>query len=200
MNGITVTMAIVDFIPVILFFIAAMILQNDFYSKLSKTKYTLLSAGSMMVFTGGLLKAVWKILYALNICDYPALDLSFFPLSGIGFLLVFLSLTGICTKTFSNKALTIVPVMTSNMPFVIIQIIGCAGTQGMLFAKSLQMKKKSAALMYIIAFIFMLGMGYLSAKFDDSSSMHWLAQCTNIVSQGAFLCGTWILHTAGLNK
>ncbi|MBQ7888371.1 MAG: hypothetical protein IJ356_01280 [Erysipelotrichaceae bacterium] len=200
MNEITVTMAIVDFIPVVLFFIAAILLQNDFYNKLSKTKYTLLASGSMMVFVGGLLKATWKILYALNICDYPALDFSFFPLSGIGFLLVFLSLTGICSKSFNNKLLTVVPVFTSNMPFVILQIIGCAGTQGMLFVKSLQMKKKSAAVMFVVAFIFMLGMGYLSAKFDDSSSMHWLAQCTNIVSQGAFLAGTWILHKAKLNK
>ena len=199
MNGITVTMAIVDFIPVVLFFIAAVVLQNDLYVKLSKTKYTLLSAGSLMVFIGGTLKATWKILYALNICDYQALDISFFPFQGIGFLLVFLSLTGICSKKF-NKLYSVVPVFTSNMPFVILQVIGCAGTQFMLMGKSLQMKKKSAFAMYIIAFIFMLGMGYLSAKFDDSSSMHWLAQCTNIISQGAFLAGTSILHKAGLGK
>ena len=199
MNGITVTMAIVDFIPVVLFFIAAVVLQNDLYAKLSKTKYTLLSAGSLMIFIGGALKATWKILYALNICDYQALDISFFPFQGIGFLLVFLSLTGICSKKF-NKLYSVVPVFTSNMPFVILQVIGCAGTQFMLMGKSLQMKKKSAFVMYIIAFIFMLGMGYLSAKFDDSSSMHWLAQCTNIISQGAFLAGTSILHKAGLGK
>ena len=199
MNGITVTMAIVDFIPVVLFFIAAVLLQSDLYTKLSKTKYTLLSAGSLMIFIGGALKATWKILYALNICDYQALDISFFPFQGIGFLLVFLSLTGICSKKF-NKLYSVVPVFTSNMPFVILQVIGCAGTQFMLMGKSLQMKKKSAFVMYIIAFIFMLGMGYLSAKFDDSSSMHWLAQCTNIISQGAFLAGTSILHKAGLGK
>ena len=199
MNGITLTMAIVDFIPVVLFFIAALLLQNDLYSKLSRTKYTLLSAGSLMIFIGGALKATWKILYALNICDYQALDISFFPFQGIGFLLVFLSLTSICSKKF-NQLYTVVPVFTSNMPFVILQVIGCAGTQFMLMGKSLQMKKKSAFVMYIIAFIFMLAMGYLSAKFDDSSSMHWLAQCTNIISQGAFLAGTLILHKAGLGK
>lgn len=199
MNGITVTMAIVDFIPVVLFFVAAVLLQNDLYSKLSKFKYTLLSAGSLMIFIGGALKATWKILYALNICDYQALDISFFPFQGIGFMLVFLSLTSICSKKF-NKAYSVVPVFLSNMPFVILQVIGCAGTQFMLMRKSLQMKKKSAFVMYVIAFIFMLGMGYLSAKFDDTSSMHWMAQCTNIISQGAFLGGTVILHKAGLEK
>lgn len=198
MNGITVFMALVDFIPVVFFFLAAMILQSDLYSKLSKTKYTLLAAGSLMVLIGGALKALWKILYALSICDFKALDISFFPFQGIGFLLVFFSLTGICSKKFYTKALSVVPVYLSNMPFIIIQVIGCAGTQFMLIAKSLQMKKKSAAVLYLIAFIFMLGMGYLGAKFDDSSSMHWLAQCTNIISQLSFLAGTWLLHKAGL--
>ena len=70
----------------------------------------------------------------------------------------------------------------------------------MLFQKSLQMKQKSAASLYVIAFLFMLGMGYLGAKFDDSSSMHWLAQCTNIISQLSFLSGTYILHKAGLRN
>ena len=196
MNGITVFMAIVDFIPVILFFAAALLLQHDLYSSLSKTNYTLLSAGSLMIFTGGALKATWKILYALNICDFVALDISFFPFQGIGFLFVFLSLTSFCSK----KLLSVVPVFASNMPFVILQVIGCAGTQFVLMTKSLQMKKISAALMYLVSFIFMLGMGYLSAKFDDSSSMHWLAQCTNIISQGTFLSGTLILHQSGLKN
>ena len=200
MNGITVSMALVDYIPVVLFFIAALLLQNDLYSKLSKIKYTLLASGSMMVLVGGTLKATWKILYALNICDFQALDISFFPFQGIGFLLVFFSLTGICSKKFGTKLYAAVPVFASNMPFIIIQIIGCAGTQFMLFQKSLQMKQKSAASLYVIAFLFMLGMGYLGAKFDDSSSMHWLAQCTNIISQLSFLSGTYILHKAGLRN
>ena len=65
-------------------------------------------------------------------------------------------------------------------------------------AKHDKMKKKSGAVCFLLAFIFMLGMGYLGAKFDDSSNMHWVAQCTNILSQGSFLLGTWILHKNGL--
>ncbi|NLB43082.1 MAG: hypothetical protein GX815_12685 [Clostridiales bacterium] len=54
-----------------------------------------------------------------------------------------------------------------------------------------------AAALFVVAFVFMLGMGYLSSQFDDSSSMHWLAQSVNIVSQGALLGGVRILHRAG---
>lgn len=200
MNGITVTMAIVDYIPVILFFIAAIILLGDLYFKLSRSNYTLLASGTIMVFLAGTLKATWKILYALQICDYQTLDTCFFPMQGIGFLLFFIGILGMFQQKKQASLLSIVPIYASNMPFIILQIIGCAGAQWALVIKSLQMKKKSAAILFIIAFIFMLAMGYLSAKFDDSSTMHWIAQCVNIVSQGALLSGTWILHKAGLRN
>ena len=199
MNGISVTMAIVDFIPVVLYFIAAIILQRDLYSKMTKGGYALLATGSYMVLISGIYKATWKILYALNICDFVALDTSMFPMQAPGFILVFLSLVGMHTKSHKNAMrVTAVPVFLSNMPFIIMQVIGCAGAQACLMIQSLKMNKKSAAVLYVLSFIFMLGMGYLGAKFDDTSSMHWIAQVTNICSQGAFLGGTVILHKAGL--
>lgn len=202
MNGITVTMALVDLIPVVLFFAAAVILQRDLYDKMVKGAFALLATGSVMVLLAGVFKALWKILYALNVCDYQLLDAAFFPMQGPGFLLVFLALAGMFTK-YNRKRVNLssvaaVPVFTSTMPFVILQIIGCAGMQWCLFALALKMKRRLAAVMFVVAFVFMLGMGYLSATFDDSSSMHWLAQCVNIVSQGALLWGTVLLHRAGL--
>ena len=202
MNGITVPMAIVDFIPVLMFFFAACLLLKDLYNKMTKGAYALLATGSIMVLIGGFYKALWKILYALCICDYPLLSESFFPIQGTGFLLVFLALIGMFTphnkKNVTLNSVAAVPVLESSMPFVILQIIGCAGMQFTLFGISLKMKKKNAAVCYIVAFIFMLAMGYLSAKFDDTPEMHWVAQLTNTISQGSLLLGTWILHKAGL--
>ena len=202
MNGITVPMAIVDFIPVVMFFLAACLLLKDLYNKMTKGAYALLATGSIMVLIGGFYKALWKILYALCICDYPLLSESFFPIQGTGFLLVFLALIGMFTphnkKNVTLNSVAAVPVLESSMPFVILQIIGCAGMQFTLFGISLKMKKKNAAACYVVAFIFMLAMGYLSAKFDDTPGMHWVAQLTNTISQGSLLLGTWILHKAGL--
>ncbi len=202
MNGITVSMAIIDFIPVLLFFFATLILQRDFYGKMVKGAYALLATGSYMVLIGGIFKALWKILYAANVCDYPLLEQSFFPLQGPGFLLVFIAFIGLFTKYNRKDAkllgVGVVPVYTSSMPFVIMQIIGCSGTQWSLFAIAVKLKKAAAAVLYVVSFIFMLGMGYLSARFDDSASMHRVAQTVNIVSQGTFLLGTVLLHRGGL--
>ncbi len=200
MNGITVSMAIVDFIPVVLFFAAAVLLQRDLYNKMVKGAYALLATGSIMVLLGGFFKALWKILYALNICDYTLLDESFFPLQGSGFLLVFLALIGMFTNYNRTQfmGVGVVPVYTSSMPFVVVQVLGYGGAQWCLCVMSVKMKQRLAAVLFIVSFVFMLGMGYLSAVFDDTSSMHWLAQCTNVISQGAFLSGTWLLHKNGL--
>lgn len=201
MNGITVPMAVVDFIPVALFFASAVLLQRDLYGKMVKGAFALLATGSTMVLIGGIFKAGWKILYALGVCDYTLLDASFFPLQGPGFLLVFLALAGMFTQYNRRHVLhsaAVVPVYTSSIPFVVMQTLGCAGAQWTLFVIALKMKKRGAAALFVVAFVFMLGMGYLSATFDDSSSMHWVAQCTNIVSQGALLGGTMLLHKAGL--
>lgn len=203
MGGISVSMAVVDFIPVVFFFAATVLLLKDLYNKMVKGTYALLAAGSIMVLIGGIYKALWKILYALNICDFPALDTSLFTFQGPGFLLVFAALAGMFTKKNKNCVTlhsAAVPVVVSNMPFIVLQIIGCTGVQGSLIAVSVKMKKKLPVVCFILAFIFMMGMGYLGAKFDDSSSMHWLAQCTNIISQSALYVGVLLLHKAGLAK
>ncbi len=84
----TVIMAVEDFIPVVLFFIASMILMRDLYDIMVKGAYALFCSGSIMVFIGGFYKALWKMLMALNICNWEALDLSYFPISGMGFMLI----------------------------------------------------------------------------------------------------------------
>ncbi len=204
MNGINVSMALVDFIPVLLFSVSAVILARDLYNKMVKGAFALLAAGAVMVLISGLYKAAWKILYALNICDFVALDIAFFPIQAPGFLLVFISLIAMLTRKEKSSlplcGVGMVPVYNSNLLFIVGQTLGCAGTQWLLFVIARRMKRPLAMILFITSFITMLGMGYLSAKFDDSSTMHWIAQFTNIVSQGALLGGVMMLHKAGLYK
>ena len=134
MNGITVPMAIVDFIPVVLFFAAAVLLQRDLYNKMVKGAYALLATGSVMVLIGGLFKAGWKILYALSICDYPLLENSFFPMQGPGFLLVIVlpkmkaSIATVAIMTYLNNWNEFIMAMTflssptwKTLPFAILE-------------------------------------------------------------------------------
>lgn len=203
MEGITVSMAIVDFIPVILFFIGAIILQRDLYNKLVKGAYALMAAGAVMVFVGGFFKALWKILVATAGIDIRQLDLSFFPFSAVGFVLYFLGISALLYKkgappAAAAPALAVTTLESYNMPFIVLQVLGNIGYLVVLMVAGKRMKKGFAVLLFAVSMVAMLGMGYLSSAFDDSSGMNWLAQCVNIVAQGAGLWGILVLHRAGL--
>ena len=79
MNDFTIAMALVDYIPVAFFAVAAIILMGDLYSKMSKGAFALFASGSIMITIAGALKATWKLLYAAKICDFAALNSMFFP-------------------------------------------------------------------------------------------------------------------------
>ena len=83
----TVPMALVDYIPVCCFLIASIVLQRTLYAEMSKGAFALFAAGTIMVFVAGFFKATWKLLYAFGICDFQALNQSFFPMQSTGFLL-----------------------------------------------------------------------------------------------------------------
>ena len=83
----SVPMALVDYIPDILFLIAAITLQRGLYYRMSKGAFAVFSAGTIMIFCAGLFKATWKLLLSLGICDFERLSQCFFPMQSVGFLL-----------------------------------------------------------------------------------------------------------------
>lgn len=203
-GGITVTMALVDCVPVALFMVAAVILMRDLYDPLPKGAYALVAAGSIMAFLGGLMKALWKILYATGVADYVLLDHALFTLQGPGFLLLFLGLTGLFWRGAAHEGGTalagaaVPTATTTSMPFIVMQVVGLGGAQALLALVAARRGSRLAPVAFMLAFVFMLGMGYLGARFDDSSTMHWVAQLTNTLSMACFLWGTLLLHRTGV--
>ena len=66
----TVPMALMDFVPVIFFGITAVLLIQDLSNKMNKAVFTLFAAGCFDVFLAGFCKAMWKLLYAANVCNF----------------------------------------------------------------------------------------------------------------------------------
>jgi len=200
MDGITVPMALFDLLPVLLFFAAAVLLQRDLYGKLVKGAYALLTTGSVLVLLAGVYKALYKVLFAAGVCEYPLLSRLLFPLQAPGFLFVFLSLLGSLLRRKKQTVLlsAAVPVYDGMLPFIVLEVVGCAGFQICLAILALRMKKRPAAVLFLFSLLAMLTMGWLSAKFDSTAGMNWLAQSVNTLGNGALLLGVWLLHRAGL--
>ncbi len=199
MNDFSVAMALVDYVPVIFFAAAAVLLQRDLYHKMSKGAFALFAAGTVNIFCAGFLKATWKLLYAAGVCDFRALDEMFFPVQSIGFLLAGLGILSMaCVKR--KKALYTVapPLFGGTFLFVGLMVAGLACMDAALSYVAVKMKKPVAVVCFAVSFVCCMGMGYLSSQDFAQASMNWIAEGVNVVGQGALLAGTLMLHKAGL--
>ena len=198
----SVGMALVDYIPVGLFIAAALLLMRDLYNKMSKGAFALFSAGTLMIMIAGIYKATWKLLYGAGICDFAALNRAFFPMQATGFVLAAAGILALlCVRQGKGTVYALAPMLyESSLIFVILTVLGTLGICASLTVMALRMKKRLAAVCFVLAFFFMLGMGYLSSRDFAEAAMNWIAQGVNIVGQGMLLAGVLILHKAGLAR
>lgn len=200
MNDFSISMALVDYIPVILFATASVILLRDLYNKMSKGAFALFSAGVINVTVAGALKATWKLLYAANICNFEALDRMFFPVQSIGFLLAGVGILAMLIHR-QNKASVLAvapPVFSGTFVFVGLMVAGLGIMDAVLCILSAKLKKPWIIAIYAVSFICSLCMGYLSSQDFAEAAMNWMAEGINVVGQGMFLTGTILLHKNGL--
>jgi hypothetical protein len=200
MYDFSVPMALVDYIPVLFFGIAAAILQLDLYGKMRKDAFALFAAGTINIFAAGLLKATWKLLYAAGICDFQALNTLFLPLQSMGFLLAGV---GIILMLWARKpALLAVapPVFSGSMVFVAMMVLGLGSICTVLSILAMKLQKKSAVALFVLSFLCSMGMGYMSSRDSHSAAVNWIEQGINCAGQGLLLWGTLVLHKSGLKE
>lgn len=200
MKEFSVGMALVDFIPVICFAIASVILMRDLYNKMSKGAFALFAAGTIDVTCAGALKALYKLLYALRVCDFEPLNAMFFPVQSIGFLLAGVGLIAmICHKQKETTLSAAPPVLfKGTFVFVGFMVAGLGMMDAVLCILSKKIGKPWLIVLFVLSFICSLGMGYLSTKNFEQASMNWIAEGVNVAGQGLFLLGAILAHKNGL--
>lgn len=226
----SVPMALVDFIPVIFFGIAAILLMRGLYNKMSKGAYALFAAGEINVFMAGFLKALYKLLYAGFYLNFDRLNQMFLPVQAIGFLLSGCGLVAMMSHKQGKSTLysfmplpflflildvlpidpegwegidiiTREPILYSGtMIFIVLMVVGLGMRNAVLSTVACKMKKPGAAVLFIFSFVCSLAMGYLATKDFSKASMNWIAECVNVVGQGALLWAALILTKNGLTE
>ena len=199
MKEFSVSMALVDFIPVILFAAGSVILMRDLYNKMSKGAFALFAAGTIDVACAGALKALYKLLYAAGVCDFTPLSDMFFPVQSIGFLLAGIGIVAMVSHRQKETAAAVAPVVfKGTFIFVGFMIVGFGMMNAVLSALSNKIKKPGLIVLFVLAWVCMLAMGYLSTRDFAQASMNWIAQGVNIVGQGSFFLGALLAHKNGL--
>lgn len=199
MKEYSVVMALVDFVPVVFFIIGAAVLRHSFYQKMGRIAFSLFACGTLNIALAGLLKALYKLLYAMGVCDFEALSALFMPLQAIGFLLAGLAvITQVCRKPKAGTAMVVAapPLFNGLYVFIGTMVAGCAAMMLGLSALAKRAKKHGASVLFIIVFICNLGMGFLSSRDFDQAIFNWIAQGVNVVGQGCFLIAALMYHRA----
>lgn len=200
MNDFSIPMALVDYIPVILFAAAAVLLMRGLYNKMSKGAFALFAAGTIDIACAGALKATYKLLYAAGVCDFEALDAMFFPVQSIGFLLAGLGvLAMLCHRQGKSAVLAVAPpLFTGTFVFVALMVAGLGMLDVGLCVLAGKIKKPWLSALFVVSFLCSLCMGYLSSQDFAEAAMNWIAQGVNTVGQAAMLAGAVLLHKNGL--
>ena len=187
----TVPMALMDFVPVLLFGAAWVILYRDLKNKLNLCSGILLPLGAAMVFLAGFLKATWKMQKALGVPAVELFNKMMFPTQSVGFLLMAVGMLALMYgQRKSARSLTMV--------WVMLTVLGNLGASaGLVWIAS--KVKKAAVPLFIVAFVCSMMMGYLSSRDFAQASMHWIAQSVNTLGQGLLLVGALLVHKAGLS-
>ena len=201
MYNFTIPMALMDFLPVAFFGITAILLLGDLYNKMTKGVYALFAAGCVNVFLAGFCKALWKLLYAADICDFKALEEMFMPVNSLGLLFVGLSLIFMVCMKKKSAVLSAGPVaVTSSMPFIMMMVVGLGGMCTVLSILSVKMKKGKAMILFILSFVCAMAMGYMSSQDSTLAWVNWAEQSINCISQGCLMLGALVLHKNGLKN
>lgn len=200
MYDFSIPMALVDYIPVVFFGIAAVLLQRDLYNKMPKYSFACFAAGTINIFIAGFLKATWKLLYAANLCDFQVLNTMFLPTQSLGFLLAGLGIVIMLTNR-RKAALSAAPaVFSGSFLFITMMVLGLGAICASLSVLAAKMKKKGSIVFFVLSFLCSMCMGYLASRDGTSAAMNWIEQGVNCVGQGMMLLGVLSLHKAGLRE
>ena len=188
----TIEMALVDYIPVAFFAIAAVILMGDLKNKMSALNFLVFSLGVSGVAIAGACKATWKLIYAASNVDIAFLNKMFFPTQSVGFLLAGIGILAMLIAK-KNRAYSV-----NTFVFIGMMVAGLGILDAGLCVLAAKLKKGGAVAILVLSFICSLCMGYLSSQDFAEAAMNWIAEGVNVVGQGALLTGAVLLHKSGL--
>ena len=213
----SIIMGLVDLLPVILFTLSGCIIIKVMFNELKKPFAVMLCSGVTLSLTAGLFKAIWKILLALNVCDFYPFNVMFMPTQSLGFILMGVGLISLLFKKkeqngekLSVTALPTILFALANVPatkedgsivFIALLVIGAAMIATSLSYLAVKNKYWICLVLFIVDFVGLMIMGAmkpLSSKMGlDVTAANWVEQSVNTVAQISLLVGCYLMNKKG---
>ncbi|MFJ4617131.1 hypothetical protein [Streptomyces sp. NPDC088812] len=213
------SLAVEDFVPVVLTAAAAVRLITPAAATGRRGRLTA-TGGALLIAAGGLSKAVWKLVVALDGPDLHPLDKALFPLLSAGFLLLALALLRLPPPSSQSPApapaaapgairrlertfavlwpatAAVCLTLRSTAPALVLTVaaVTVCAVRLILLARGAGDTRAAGA-----AGIWLLGMyvlGPLAARPDQSVALQWVEQSCNTLTQAAVVVAAWRLAAA----
>jgi hypothetical protein len=155
----------------------------------------MMMAGTLLIFTGGFLKASWKLLYVLDIADITLMSEAQFVLLAIGFTGMLVALSYLA-RSFNQegKLGAALLISTWKIPFLTVMTLCSLGAHGLLTYISFKKKVPLAASLFILALVCMLAMSGMASSLEQTVANQWLEEGVNSLGQISFAVGSYLLY------
>ncbi len=208
----SLALALEDYLPVIFSLIGVWFL--------ARTVYQVDRGLGMMVFTGlgllavgGLLKATWKLLMALNGTDVPLFSQALFPMIAPGFTLIAIAVYSYTRQLRGQSAirwpwlvsLIIIAlfgggsaIIAANgglwrVPLIMLATIGNVALLLILAIGAWRRNMRGLAVGFVVVVLVIIGMSQMANNVPQTIAVQWFEQIAQTLAQLAFCLGTWQL-------
>jgi hypothetical protein len=166
-----------DFVPNLAFLVGAYFLVRWVRLTSNRLSVVAMIAGSSLVFLGGTLKAIWKLLYTIGIGDFWLLSELQFILLAPGFLAMLASVLLVLKQERKSWKPGLLAMAPWKIPLLATMTLGSLGLQGILSYMAFRRKAYLAATMYIVAILCVLGLAGLTGG-EQSIARQWIEEGT----------------------
>ncbi len=186
-------LALFDFLPTFAFLIGALFLIRMAFICCGISCGYMMMAGSILVFLGGFMKAVWKLLFVTGMANINWMSEAQFILLSIGFLAICISVILMARKLRAAPNLAVLlGIVPWKLPFLFLMILTSLGAEGILAYIAFRRNLRPAAAGFIVAVMGILAMGVFAGG-DQSVAMQWIEEVVNTIGQFGFMLGCILL-------
>lgn len=192
-------LALFDFVPNLAFLIGAFFLVKLVQRERGARCARMLMAGTTLIFLGGTLKAVWKLLYTLQLADLQLLSTQQFVLSGFGFLAMLTAII-LLARGLRTGSKPRMPGMLAlapwKIPFLAVMTISSLGAGGILAYIAFRRRAWLSGVLFAVFVISLLAMAGMSSG-SQTVAAQWLEEAVNSIGQISFAVAAYGLYRTG---
>ncbi|NEX22744.1 hypothetical protein G3480_20965 [Thiorhodococcus mannitoliphagus] len=214
MPDFSVALALYDFAPVVLTGLAVWLLAS-LARVIERAHYPMMLLGGVLVVSGGLAKALWKLIAALTGQDIGWLAALLFPLMAPGFTLIAVAAWGILDRVRGQlprlgwlaASVTLLVLIAAVgvrewvlsiprgwfMPLLVFTSLGNLVASVQLIRASLHLRSRVAASLFGLNLLFVFALPPIAIAAPATLWMHWVEQTLTTAGAGCFAAAAYLL-------